>query len=265
MAESELWQAIRDSNEPMRAATLHWESRHGTRKGLSAALMELEHDGLIRLKRAEGVGTDQVLGIEAVIRNRNDEEVDETILNVSQAKDMRSVQRDPRRVFLIHGRNRPLADSMANFLRSIDLRPEEWTDLVRHYSKGSPYIGDLLEHAFDIAQAFVVLMTPDETVALVDESGNSREDGRQARPNVIFEAGMALAKAPTRTVIVEVGELRPFSDIAGRHLVRLDDTDATDRVARRQDLAQRLERAGCPVVLTGTAWHSTGDFRVEPA
>lgn len=262
MADTALWQAIRESKDPMRDAVRHWEHRYGTRRGLSGALMELEHEGLVRLSRADGVGTDQVLGIVAVMHGGEASRAGLNSRASTRSGDMRSVQRDPRRVFLIHGRNRVLADSMANFLRSIDLRPEEWTDLVRQYSKGSPYIGDLLEHAFDVAQAFVVLMTPDESVALVDDSGNSRNDGLQARPNVIFEAGMALARDPNRTVIVEVGELRPFSDIAGRHLVRLDDADPTDRVARRQDLAQRLERAGCPVVLTGTAWHSTGDFRI---
>jgi len=74
---------------------------------------------------------------------------------------------------------------------------------------------------------------------------------------------MAFASHPDRTVIVELGQLRPFSDIAGRHVVRLDNSSQ-----RRQELAQRLEQAGCRVNLHGTDWHASGDFEAavaEPA
>jgi hypothetical protein len=45
------------------------------------------------------------------------------------------------------------------------------------------------------------------------------------------------------------------SDILGRHTVRLNNT-----AEKRQELAQRLQSAGCPVDLTGTNWHKAGDF-----
>ena len=66
---------------------------------------------------------------------------------------------------------------------------------------------------------------------------------------------MAMGRDEDRTVLVEIGRIRPFSDIAGRHTVRLDNTSQ-----QRQQLANRLEVAGCPVNLNGTDWHSTGDF-----
>jgi hypothetical protein len=72
---------------------------------------------------------------------------------------------------------------------------------------------------------------------------------------VIFEAGMAMGRLSDRTVIVELGVLRPFSDFEGRHVIRLNNS-----TQRRQELAGRLRNAGCPVNLTGTSWHSAGDF-----
>lgn len=66
---------------------------------------------------------------------------------------------------------------------------------------------------------------------------------------------MALGRDAKRTVLVEIGDVRPFSDVAGRHAIRL-----TNDSAKRQALATRLKTAGCDVDLRGTDWHSTGDF-----
>ena len=71
---------------------------------------------------------------------------------------------------------------------------------------------------------------------------------------------MAMGRDPNRTILVELGDLRPFSDIAGRHTIRVDDTSQ-----RRQELAQRLQAAGCAVNLDGTDWHAAGDFEAALA
>ena len=173
--------------------------------------------------------------------------------------------KNPRSVFVVHGRNDVIRDSMFDLLRSINLAPIEWTQAVELTGQGSPYIGQILDAAFDYAQAIVVLLTPDEVAYLQSCYGSGDDDpeiqpAAQARPNVLFEAGMALGRDAERTVMVEVGELRPFSDVAGRHVVRLDNTTES-----RQALAQRLQTAGCEVDLTGTDWHTAGDFSSPPA
>lgn len=177
---------------------------------------------------------------------------------------MNKVSKDSRAVFVVHGRNEELRKAMFEFLRAIDLAPLEWTKAVELTGEGSPYIGQILDAAFDHAAAVVVLMTPDEVAYLQPRFGSGDGDpetlpAAQARPNVLFEAGMALGRDVSRAVLVEIGAVRPFSDVAGRHAVRL-----TNAIASRQALAQRLRTAGCVVDLAGTDWHTTGDFSPPP-
>ena len=171
---------------------------------------------------------------------------------------------DTRNVFVVHGRNQEIRNSVFAFLRSINLNPIEWTEAVQHTGKGTPYVGEILDSVFTQAQAIVVVFTPDDEARLrskfltaSDPDFESNLTG-QARPNVIFESGLAFGQDPDRTILVEVGNLRPFSDIAGRHVVRL-----TNDVERRQALAMRLQVAGCDVSLDGVDWHTVGDFSIE--
>ena len=121
---------------------------------------------------------------------------------------------DPRAVFVVHGRNKDLRDSMFSFLRCIGLHPLEWSEAVNATGEATPYIGDILDTAFSMAQAVVILMTPDDEARLkkqfqgTDEPKHETELTGQARPNVLFEAGMAMGRDPKRTVLVEVGKLR---------------------------------------------------------
>lgn len=176
---------------------------------------------------------------------------------------METAPADVRSVFVVHGRNLAARDSLFTFLRALGLRPIEWSQAVAFTAKGSPYIGEVLDAAFSAAQAVVVLMTPDEVAYLRPEYGSPGEPdsdaAAQARPNVLFEAGMALGRHPDRTILVEHGVVRPFSDIAGRHALRLDNSPE-----RRSELASRLETAGCAVDRTGTDWMAAGDL-TEPA
>jgi len=168
---------------------------------------------------------------------------------------------DPRTVVVAHGRNEAARKAIFTFLRSIGLHPLEWSEAVAATGKGAPYIGEILDAAYTRAQALVVLMTPDDEGRLrelfrkPEDPQHEVELTPQARLNVLFEAGMAMGRFPERTIFVELGDLRPFSDIGGRHVIRLDDT-----TQKRQELAQRLESAGCKVNLKGTDWHSAGDF-----
>jgi len=166
---------------------------------------------------------------------------------------------DARKVFVIHGRNELARKAIFEFLRALGLQPIEWSQAIDMTGQGSPYIGDVLDAAFGAAQAVVVLQTPDD-VAYLHESLTYPGDPEcqaqmQPRPNVLFEAGMAMGRDPDRTIIVELGSVKSFSDIHGRHVVRLDNS-----VEKRQALAQCLEAARCAVDRRGTDWHTAGDL-----
>lgn len=171
-----------------------------------------------------------------------------------------SEQPDPRSVFIVHGRDQDATDALWSWLQDLGLRPLDWSELVSLTGQGSPVITDILEQAFKVAAAILVLMTADESVQLhkdlvqIGELPHDREPGLQPRPNVVFEAGMAFGKHPSRTIIVEIGRLRPISDLSGRHTVRLSTQDTL------KDLAQRLETAGCPVSRNNPSWLDAARF-----
>jgi predicted nucleotide-binding protein len=164
-------------------------------------------------------------------------------------------------VFVVHGRDILLRKSMFDFLRSLGLNPMEWEQAVDHAKGNNPDVGDIIETAMARVQAVVVMFSPDELAHLKDQFWGPDDkdiDGKpagQARPNVIFEAGLALGAHPEKTVIVQIGKVRPFSDIAGKHLVRL-----SDAVSTRNDFANRLAKIRCEVNRVGSDWMTVGQF-----
>lgn len=164
-------------------------------------------------------------------------------------------------VFVVYGRNDEARIAMFDFLTSLGLEPLDWNKLLAATGEASPYVGDVLAAGIPMAQAVVVLLTPDDIARLQTTFQEPRDPAHeteltpQARPNVLFEAGMAIMSHPTTTVFVELGQLRPFSDIAGRHTVRLNDS-----IEARRSLIQRLQTAECPVSLDEEHWKTAGDF-----
>jgi predicted nucleotide-binding protein len=171
-----------------------------------------------------------------------------------------------KKVFVVHGRNDDLRNSMFRLLRALKLEPIEWSGAVKATKKGAPYIGEVLDKAFRDASAVVVLLTPDDQArlkkSLAKESDPKWETTLtgQARPNVLFEAGMAFGRHEDSTILVQVGALRNFSDIGGRHVIRLH-----NGAEARQELADRLDTAGCAIDTSGSDWFSEGDFGKPPS
>jgi predicted nucleotide-binding protein len=166
-----------------------------------------------------------------------------------------------KKVWVVYGRNDQLRRELFRFLRALGLSPVEFSSAIRDTKKASPYVGEIIDNAFKSVQAVVVLLTGDDEVRLRSDLRKKHEPAYeknltpQPRPNVLFEAGLAFGHHPNNTVVVQIGRVRPFSDIAGRHVIHLDNS-----AEKRRDLAVRLSTAGCAVDTSGDDWLSEGDF-----
>ncbi len=166
-------------------------------------------------------------------------------------------------VFVVHGRDENLRKSMFEFLRALSLNPMEWSKAVLLPKRGgaNPQVADIIDTAMARVQAVLVIFSPDDLAMLKPalqmkgDKATERKPQGQPRPNVIFEAGLALGRHPEKTLLIQIGNVRGFSDIAGMHLVRL-----TNAVDKRKDIANRLQRIGCNVDQTGNDWMTSGDF-----
>lgn len=168
---------------------------------------------------------------------------------------------DRSSVFVVHGRDEKLRKSMFDFLRALELKPLEWEKAILLAKGANPHIEDVIDTAMSRVQAVVVIFSPDDDVKLKSHFC-SREDRRsegrlqgQPRPNVIFEAGVALGRHPEKTLLIQIGKVKSFTDIAGKHLVKLNNDPA-----KRQDFANRLRKLKCSVSTQGTDWLKAGDF-----
>jgi len=160
-----------------------------------------------------------------------------------------------RRVFVVYGRDSKLSSRFFDLLRAADLRPLEWETLVRATGRATPSLAEVVAGAPHLAQATLVLLSPDDVVelhsdlVLDDDAPQYRGRGAQARPNVLFELGLAMMAYPDSTVIVEVGNLRPLSDLAGLNVIRFDGSASAIR-----KVLNRLEVAGCAVDYSAVDW-----------
>jgi predicted nucleotide-binding protein len=160
---------------------------------------------------------------------------------------------DPRKVFVIHGRNTAARDAVFAYLNALGLKPIEWREAVALTGSGAPTTREIVEAGMRAAQAVVGVLTGDDEVHLRPEfhksSGEMSHElnsTRQARPNVLFELGMAFAFHPKRVMLVQIGpDLRPASDLIGIDVVTCDDARAVRKL--REALRDRLKDAKCTV------------------
>src|SRR5882724_2510618 len=194
--------------------------------------------------------------IQAVIRRGMPASAAEPSASSDEGAAMLSDETDDKhkKVMVIYGHDTAANAALFDCLRAMGLKPQEWGQLIQQSQVGSPYIGAVLDEAFKNVQAVIAFFTPDEHV--ISRAQFSAGRWRlQARPNVFFEAGMAIATHPRETILVVLGDQELPSDLSGRHFIRLDGTSMA-----LKSLSDRLRTAGCAVELDGNDWLEPGRF-----
>ncbi len=166
---------------------------------------------------------------------------------------------DPRKVFVIHGRNAKALEAVKDLLRAVGLQALEWEQAMALTGKANAYIWEIVETGFAACKTAVAVLTGDEEVRLRakfasdHDPADDRDFGVQARPNVLLEMGAAMARGPV--VIVQIGPHRSISDIQGMQILRMDNTPR-----RRKDFVDRMKRIGAGADDSGADFLEVGDF-----
>ncbi len=150
-----------------------------------------------------------------------------------------------QKVFVIYGQDEDAHNTLNLFIRSLELKELTFDEIANSLGT-NPFIADIVVAGVQQADAVIALFTPDEQAALFSSDGkyadNDSQGARwQARPNVIFEAGLAYSQ-PEKTILVTLGtDVSLFSDVSGIHFINFD-KDETQNKKSKYRLRERLAR-----------------------
>jgi len=143
---------------------------------------------------------------------------------VGATENPESANAELARVFVIHGRDLEAVAQLESFLKRLGLKHVRFED-VADGLRSNAFIADIVVEGIRNAQIVIGLFTPDEVAALYDHGGEYVEASArwQARPNVLFEAGVAWGIGREKVILATLGaDVELFSDVDGIHILRLD-------------------------------------------
>lgn len=150
----------------------------------------------------------------------------------SVGKSLADTKKYPRRVFIVHGHDDEVRETISEFLKSLDF---EVIILHEQANRGRTIIEKFEEHA-DVGFA-VVLFTPDDV-----GSANGGELASRARQNVVLELGYFLGKlGRERVLALKRGDIELPSDFLGVVYTPFDAADRWKRLLARELAAAEYE------------------------
>lgn len=139
---------------------------------------------------------------------------------------------DPRKVFLVHGRDVAAQQSVARFLEKLGLEPV----ILAECPNGGRTIIEKFEQESNVGYA-IALFTPDDVGGL---RGGTEEQAR-ARQNVVFELGYFVGKlGRSRVCVLNVSGVEFPSDFSGVAYVPFDTVSGDWKIG----LVKELKAAG---------------------
>jgi len=144
-----------------------------------------------------------------------------------------------KKIFIIYGRDIEAYRALTRFVKALGLDVLHFENAAESLGP-APFVTDVVFRAIETADAIIALFTPDEHAALYSPTSSNaalaeHDEARwQARPNVIFEAGIALGSRREHTILATLGaDVQLFSDVNGKHFVRLDALDGKAQLRNR--------------------------------
>lgn len=137
-------------------------------------------------------------------------------------------------VFVVHGHDTSIKESVARFLEKIELNP-----IILHEqpNQGRTIIEKFVDYS-NVGFA-IILLTPDD---LCTSQQDSKEVHKRARQNVILELGFFLGKLGRKSVCaLYKGDVETPSDYSGVLYIPFDDAGAW-----QMNLAKEIKAAGIP-------------------
>jgi predicted nucleotide-binding protein len=168
------------------------------------------------------------------------------------------------KVVVAYGRDNENKKAMFGLLRAMGLDPIEWDTAIAATGKPDATIRDIVDALFRLGKAAVIMFTPDDLVVLRPsirknkEPEHEREVTGQPRPNVIYEAGMAMALYPNRTVVVSIGPVKSLSDLSGLHVTGLGNGPKS-----RMQFETKLKNAGLSLPPDRSDWIEENPFTMR--
>jgi predicted nucleotide-binding protein len=175
-----------------------------------------------------------------------------------------TAEKEAKKVFIIHGRERAVLQELKHFLKAVGLQSWTFDDEV-HEAPHVATIPEVVTRGVSKTKAVIALLTADEFSTLVPDLRTPTDSERdirrwQPRPNVIYEAGIAMALNRAGTILVTVGRVDLPSDLDGVFLIRM-----SNAVEARRALRRKLISIGCAVDTGMDDWmghEQGGDFDV---
>lgn len=184
-----------------------------------------------------GINRQMAIGyIESLIVKIDDDKFNKNVIISPQ---MDNIQKNSNIIFIVHGRDNELKETVARFIQNIGLEPI----ILHEQANSSNTVIEKLEKYSNVSFA-IVLLTPDDLGCLVSEKDKLN---KRARQNVILELGYFIGKlGRSHVCALKKDEIELPSDYHGILYINFDSEGAW-----KTKLAQEIVESGIKIYLDG--------------